>query len=135
MRFGPRACPSSPAGLVEAARFTRRGADLWSLAYELTSAATARARTAATATALRRAGLRPARAGVGEAGWVVTKKDGTTYVVWQRRKVVGVILLTVHLQPTARRTIATQYAAVSDAHMEHLLSRTAWQRVLGARRA
>jgi hypothetical protein len=118
-------------GAGEAARFTsRRGAELWSLAYPQTSSKAAKARLAAIAFALQRARLRPGRAGVGEAGWTAMRKR-STLVAWQRRNVLGLVLLTVELPAAERRTITTAYADVSDEHMDHLLSRTAWERVLG----
>jgi von Willebrand factor type D domain len=116
-------------GVAIASRFASGGAELWSLAYTQKSAAAASSRATSVVNALRRAGLRPTRTDVGAAGWAVTKQ-GSALVVWHRRNAVGELLLTTKLDPRLLTTIATQYAAVADAHMEHLLSLDAWERTL-----
>jgi hypothetical protein len=121
----------APHGPVQTSHFVRRGADLWSLAAVLKSRAGAAAQTKAVVAAARRAGLRPARARVGEQGWLVAaKRGGSVVVFWRRQNAVGEVLLTGRLRRPQLAHAAVQFAAVSDAHMASVLSLGAWDRSL-----
>ena len=134
---GPRAVAAAlrPArvpplrGEVQVSHFTRRGADLWSLAVVLKSRSAAAAQTSAFAAAARRGGLRPARAGVGEQSWSVARR-GAAVVAWRRQNAVGEILLAARLRPAQLSQTAVQYATVADARMADVLGRDAWDRAL-----
>ena len=121
----------APHGQAQASHFVRPGAGLWSLAAVLGDQPAAAAQTNAFVAAARRAGLRPARAHVGEQGWLVAaKRGGSVAVVWRRRNAVGEVLLTARLRPPQLARAAVQYAAVSDAHMSRVLGLAAWDRTL-----
>jgi von Willebrand factor type D domain len=119
-------------GSAQASHFSRPGADLWSFAAVLKSRAAAVSQTTAFVAAARRAGLRPARARIGEQGWLVpARRGGAAAVVWRRQQAVGEILLAGRLKPPQLAHAAGQYAAVADARMARVLGQDAWERTLG----
>ena len=118
-------------GRVQAAHFTGDGIELWSFAVVLRSRSAAAAQTNRFGSAVRRAGLRPARAGVGEQSWIVARR-GAAVVTWRRQNAVGEILLSARLTPPALHRTAARYAAVSDSRMADVLGRDAWHLHPGA---
>src|SRR5260370_912856 len=84
--------------------------------------ATALGQTNALLAAGRRAGLRPARARLGEQGWLVAaKREGSVVVAWRRQNAIGEILLIGRLLPPQLSRVAVQFASVADAHMAGVL--------------
>ena len=68
--------PPKPRGKALASHLARREAELWSLAYVLKSGAAAKTQLQAFLQAVRRAGLRPIRAPIGEEGWLIAAQRG-----------------------------------------------------------
>jgi hypothetical protein len=115
----PRKLPAFSAMQTQAAHFAKGETDLWSLAFELTSAKAARAAETAVAKA-----ARGSRARVGEVGHLGGKR--TAVVSWRHGRVIAAIVYATPGPLARRRQIALSYARVAAERVARAVSRTAW---------
>ena len=135
--LAPARLPRLTAIRVEAARFARPPAELWSAAFVLRSPRTAKQALRAATLSARRHQLVRIRIGVGEVGWLLRRRKGNprpAVVLWRRDAAVSVIVLRGRRGPGSLRDLAVRYARIVDAREARLLSETAIERTLDRRR-
>lgn len=117
-------------GPIETAHFKGRSTDLWSLAVTLASPRAADAVLRKAVGSAGRAHLVHVRVAVGERGWLLRRRLGSSrpvVVLWRRNRGLGAIVLRA---PRDDRRLSLAYARITDLHLGHALVKTAWQRTL-----
>jgi hypothetical protein len=122
-----------PAGRPQVAHFVRKGEELWSLAYVARTPRAADASLRKVIRDLKRKGVRPVSARVGDGGFLVgpVRKRTAVVVVWRRRNGIGQVLLARDNTSAAElRRLASAYAHLADQRLALALAADPWQRTL-----
>jgi von Willebrand factor type D domain len=119
----PGKLPRIRAKGTQASHFSKRKAELWSIAFVMRNAAAARSATKAIAKAGRGTHVR-----IGDAGYVLGRRSAV--VLWRQGPIVSAIVYTAPVGRLGRRAVALAWGRVAGGRVARAVTATGWTHAL-----